>query len=58
MRTCMVCGKDSTETTVVVDHRDAYVVNGELYPSRDLPICLADYKAKTGKDYEGAIPED
>lgn len=59
MRTCVVCGRTSDVTTVVVDHRDEFVApNGELVPVRDTEICLDDYHAKTGQDWQGAIPED
>lgn len=59
MRTCIVCGRTSDVTTVVVDHRDGFVApDGSDVPPRDTEICLDDHKAKTGKDWDGPLPED
>jgi hypothetical protein len=59
VRTCIVCGRTSDQTTVVVDHRDPYQApDGSDVPARDVEFCLADYKAKTGKDWDGPLPED
>lgn len=57
MRKCIVCGRDETQTTVVVDHRDEYFIAGERIPERNLEICLSDYKAQVGRDWDGPIPE-
>lgn len=52
---CISCGLDDTQTTVVRMYRPATVsaVTGDPVPALDIMLCLACYKARTGRDYNG-----